>query len=459
MRGATTATAIALVALIAASTTAGVVGEVRADERATAQWQAAQARVTDADADFAAALTALGEARDDALGAHRAAVSATAIEPALFGGEAARERLSAALTALAVAAGIEGEGEAATLTEALPAAAGPAEQTAEQPAGEAAPAAPQTRAERLAAASALETLASAREARVDTLGAAASAVAQAAEGARTATLALVGAARETLAGAEAPADAAQEHKDAVAAAREGVAQVTDAAAAAPALRAYADAWAAAQASADEVARAKAAAAEAARRAAASQATPSAPSAPAAPGAPSTGIQPTYIGGVLIVNKSYPLPSTFGNGLTGETVAAFNAMQAEARAAGHELTIISGFRPYSSQLRLYNGYIASRGQAGADAISARPGHSEHQSGLAIDINSIDPAWGQTPAGTWVRENSARFGFVVRYPQGKQGVTGYSYEPWHLRYLGVGLAQSLTSAGLTLEEHFGIDSVYR
>jgi LAS superfamily LD-carboxypeptidase LdcB len=167
---------------------------------------------------------------------------------------------------------------------------------------------------------------------------------------------------------------------------------------------------------------------------------------------------TYIKGVLIVNKTYGLPSTFGNGLTAETTAAFAAMQADAAAQGLNIYISSGFRSFSSQTSIYNRYKANEGQAGADTHSARPGHSEHQSGLAFDLNSITQSFGSTPEGIWVAENAHLYGFIVRYPQGKESITGYIWEPWHLRYLGVDLATSLYSSGQTLEEYLGVTSVY-
>jgi LAS superfamily LD-carboxypeptidase LdcB len=169
-------------------------------------------------------------------------------------------------------------------------------------------------------------------------------------------------------------------------------------------------------------------------------------------------EPTLIRGVLVANKTYALPSTYGNGLTAETKDAFAAMKAEAAAAGHNIYISSGFRSFSTQTGLYNRYVANDGQADADRYSARPGHSEHQTGLTFDLNTITEAFGATPAGIWVAENGHRFGFVVRYPQGKEEITGYKWEPWHLRYLGVDVATKLHDSGLTLEEYLGITSAY-
>lgn len=167
---------------------------------------------------------------------------------------------------------------------------------------------------------------------------------------------------------------------------------------------------------------------------------------------------TYADGVLIVNKSYPVPEDFGDGITAETQAAFDAMQSAAAQEGITLFICSGFRSYSYQNTLYNNYVARDGQNAADTYSARPGHSEHQTGLAVDVNSTDGSMATSPEGLWLAEHCAEYGFVIRYPKGKEEITGYMYEPWHIRYLGTDLAVKLTQDGLTLEEYFGLTSVY-
>ena len=167
---------------------------------------------------------------------------------------------------------------------------------------------------------------------------------------------------------------------------------------------------------------------------------------------------TYADGVLIVNKSYTVPAEYGNGITAETQAAFDAMQAAAAQEGLTLFICSGFRSYGYQNTLYSNYVARDGQAAADTYSARPGHSEHQTGLALDINSTDGSMATSAEGLWLAEHCAEYGFVIRYPKGKEDITGYMYEPWHIRYLGKDLAVTLTDAQLTLEEYFGLTSVY-
>ncbi|GMA30626.1 D-alanyl-D-alanine carboxypeptidase family protein [Litorihabitans aurantiacus] len=167
---------------------------------------------------------------------------------------------------------------------------------------------------------------------------------------------------------------------------------------------------------------------------------------------------TKIQDVLIANKSYALPQDYDPGPSGVAWGAFETMRAEAARSGLTLRIVSGYRSFSYQAGLYDRYVRQHGQAAADRFSARPGHSEHQTGLAMDVNSTSGSFGSTPEGRWVRDNAHRFGFVVRYPEGKEHITGYMYEPWHLRHLGVDLATSLHTRGLTLEEHLGITSRY-
>lgn len=168
---------------------------------------------------------------------------------------------------------------------------------------------------------------------------------------------------------------------------------------------------------------------------------------------------TYINGVLIVNKTYSLPASYApGGLTSETQNAFYRLQTAAANAGYSLWITSGYRSYYDQQTLYNNYVWRDGQAAADRYSARPGHSEHQTGLAIDVNYAGQAFVGTPESYWLAANCAEYGFIIRYPDGKEGITGFKYEPWHIRYVGRDLALALTNSGLTLEEYFGITSQY-
>jgi D-alanyl-D-alanine carboxypeptidase len=133
---------------------------------------------------------------------------------------------------------------------------------------------------------------------------------------------------------------------------------------------------------------------------------------------------------------------------------FNA----AREDDVMLVARSGYRSYATQTALYNSYVNSYGQEYADKYSARPGTSEHQTGLAMDITAesinfqLDDSFGKTKEGLWLADNAHRYGFVIRYPEGMEGITGYFYEPWHVRYLGVRLATNIYKSGLTLEEYY-------
>ncbi len=170
---------------------------------------------------------------------------------------------------------------------------------------------------------------------------------------------------------------------------------------------------------------------------------------------------TYVDGILIANKTYSLPSTYNpGGLTDETMTAFNKMSADAKAVGLSLFVVSGFRSYDTQNTLYNNYVSKDGKEAADTYSARPGHSEHQSGLAFDLNLVDVSFENTNEGRWLNENCYRYGFILRYPKGKTNETGYIYEAWHFRYVGVDLATKLYNNGdwITLEKYFGLTSEY-
>ena len=172
------------------------------------------------------------------------------------------------------------------------------------------------------------------------------------------------------------------------------------------------------------------------------------------------LQPTdYVPADLV---PVPVPHTNAPSLRQEAAnAAVALVQAARDEAGLELQSLSAYRSYSTQVSVYNGVVANQGQAAADLVSARPGHSEHQTGLAIDFGSIpqvcslQPCFGETPHGIWLAENAARFGFHLRYPNGATPITGFSYEPWHFRYVGIDLAGELQSTGaVTLEEFFGL-----
>lgn len=175
---------------------------------------------------------------------------------------------------------------------------------------------------------------------------------------------------------------------------------------------------------------------------------------------------------VVVNKARPLDpvdyapaslvSVDGVQLHPEAAAALEALRAEAAAAGHRLTVLSGYRSYERQRQVYAGWVERHGgTAAADLVSARPGHSEHQTGLAVDVgDAATPAcdlgrcFGTTAAGRWVAAHAHEHGFVVRYPAGAEQVTGFSAEPWHLRWLGAEAAAEVRAAGGVVETAFGL-----
>lgn len=169
-------------------------------------------------------------------------------------------------------------------------------------------------------------------------------------------------------------------------------------------------------------------------------------------------QLTYIQGILIANKTYSLPSDYNPGLDPTTRAKFNELSAAAAKENLNIYLSSGFRSYDYQKRIYNNYSNIYGSETADTFSARPGHSEHQTGLAIDVNSIDDSFAGTPEAVWLSKHAHEYGFIIRYPADKVDITGYKYEPWHIRYLGVETATAVYNSGLCLEEYLGIDSKY-
>lgn len=172
--------------------------------------------------------------------------------------------------------------------------------------------------------------------------------------------------------------------------------------------------------------------------------------------------PTYVKGFLIANKKYPLPSTFAPGEDQDARLSFDKLAAEAKLAGFNLMAFSTYRSFERQTTLYEQYAARDGAEEADRYSARPGYSEHQTGLAFDIGEVNfeqhwasSSFGDTEAGIWLAANAHRFGFVMRYPLGKEQVTGYMHESWHFRYVGEEVAEKIFTSNSTLEEYLGIE----
>jgi D-alanyl-D-alanine carboxypeptidase len=167
---------------------------------------------------------------------------------------------------------------------------------------------------------------------------------------------------------------------------------------------------------------------------------------------------TYINGILVVNKTYSLPADYNPEVNSEAHTALCTMFADAAKEGLSLWVKSGLRTYADQKWQYNVYVERDGKELADTYSARPGHSEHQTGLAFDLNSLYKSFGDTAEGKWLAANCHRYGFIIRYPAGKEHITGYMYEPWHVRYVGTEHATAMAESGQCLEEYLGITSVY-
>lgn len=138
--------------------------------------------------------------------------------------------------------------------------------------------------------------------------------------------------------------------------------------------------------------------------------------------------------------------------------ALEELFAGAKASNITLAGVSGYRSYERQAEIFSGSYKEDPDH-AVKFSARPGESEHQTGLAIDVSGpsvnykLSQSLGDKPEGQWLRQNAPRFGFIIRYPRGKENITGYQYEPWHIRYVGIPAAQEISRRGITLEEYLG------
>ncbi|MHA6532619.1 M15 family metallopeptidase [Paenibacillus sp. BAC0078] len=138
--------------------------------------------------------------------------------------------------------------------------------------------------------------------------------------------------------------------------------------------------------------------------------------------------------------------------------ALEEMFAGAKKDGVHLAGVSGYRSEATQTRLFNNYVAKDGEEKARTYSAVPGYSEHQTGLAIDLSGTDgkcaaeSCFAGTEEANWLAAHAAEYGFIIRYPEGKEDITGYMYEPWHVRYVGKDIAAAITEKGITLEEYY-------
>ncbi len=172
--------------------------------------------------------------------------------------------------------------------------------------------------------------------------------------------------------------------------------------------------------------------------------------------------------LVLINKKIRLPQNyvpsdlvvvegFGSArLRSEAAGKLLEMFAAAKSENINLTIVSPYRSYQDQVSVFNSWVASAGLKSAETFSAHPGFSQHQLGTAVDVGAVgkstfSDSFGKTLEGVWLATNGYKYGYVMSYPAGKEAITGYSYEPWHFRYIGVGNAQSMVNAGLILEEY--------
>lgn len=182
--------------------------------------------------------------------------------------------------------------------------------------------------------------------------------------------------------------------------------------------------------------------------------------------------------LLLVNKTHPLEKTYEpQGLKSiryfasdrdastrymveEAADQFHLLVEAALAQGHEIVMTTAYRSYGFQTILWDNYVARHGEEKANTFSARPGESEHQSGLCTDVSSpsvgyqLTTEYGESPEGSWLAQNAHEYGFIIRYPKGKEDITGYQYEPWHIRYVGKEAASYMYQKQITLEEYLGI-----
>ena len=173
--------------------------------------------------------------------------------------------------------------------------------------------------------------------------------------------------------------------------------------------------------------------------------------------------------LVLVNKNYILDENYipndleevnikyskeGKMLRKVAKEHFENLAKTALYYGYHIKIVSAYRSYSYQDTLYQYYVKDKGLIYADNCSARPGHSEHQTGLSFDVEGSNHDYNlfeDSKEFTWMSKNAHKFGFIMRYPKGKEQITGFKYEPWHYRYVGIKVATLLYRQNLTLEEY--------
>lgn len=167
----------------------------------------------------------------------------------------------------------------------------------------------------------------------------------------------------------------------------------------------------------------------------------------------------YVDGIIVVNKSFNLPRNYEPGFRDEAYYAFYEMVEQAEEEDISIWAISDYRSWEGQRLLYEEYKEKEPDR-VDNLCSRAGHSEHQTGLALDINHMEEGFDGEAEGKWLNDHCWEHGFIIRYPRGKEDVTGYQGEPWHIRYVGKELASKLYNNGdwITIEEYFGLPSVY-
>ncbi|BFH68830.1 hypothetical protein J27TS7_23540 [Paenibacillus dendritiformis] len=177
-----------------------------------------------------------------------------------------------------------------------------------------------------------------------------------------------------------------------------------------------------------------------------------------------GLPPGYAPADLVLPKVRTLTGMESKRywLRREAAQALERLFAAAERDHIYLASVSAYRSSAAQTAVYRQYVDTEGSRRASVYSAAPGHSEHETGLAVDLSGSDgrcavqDCFAATKEAKWLAAHSHRFGYVIRYPRGKEEITGYQYEPWHLRYVGRDLAARLTAGGMTLEEYYGADS---
>lgn len=180
---------------------------------------------------------------------------------------------------------------------------------------------------------------------------------------------------------------------------------------------------------------------------------------------------------VLVNKQYALPSSYEpkdlvypnvpftfkeqiekRKMRKEAAQALEKLFAGAKKDGIYLAGVSAYRSHATQTSVYNNYVKKDGEEKARTYSAVPGHSEHETGLAIDVSGSDgkcaaeDCFGSTKEASWLAKHASEYGFIIRYLKGKESITGYQYEPWHIRYVGTEMAKDIAAKGITLEEYF-------